>query len=296
MSQEKKYRLITLVGVVSFPQMPVACDIRRNASKASIFDAFENGDNVVFVTENPDMAKSNRTEPTLETVNKIGCLCHIMNVTEVGSTLKVQADGIERVEIKNIIVGGKYPYCTIGKVETTEIFGTTLNLLMSTAKQHFVEYASFEKHITPEIMRIVDNLQEPNNFVDAVTVLTIKDEKKQLNILNETNTQKRLELLIGYLMEEVEIAKVNAELAKKVHESMDKNQKEYYLREQMKAISEELGDDDANEFDEIENKIKNGKMPEEVQKKALKELARVKKLPNASPDYSVLRNYLDVML
>ena len=130
MSQEKKYRLITLVGVVSFPQMPVACDIRRNASKASIFDAFENGDNVVFVTENPDMAKSNRTEPTLETVNKIGCLCHIMNVTEVGSTLKVQADGIERVEIKKIIVGGKYPYCTIGKVETTEIFGTTLNLLI----------------------------------------------------------------------------------------------------------------------------------------------------------------------
>ena len=96
-------------------------------------------------------------------------------------------------------------------------------------------------------------------------------------------------------MEEIEIAKVNESLSKKVHESMDKNQKEYYLREQMKAISEELGDD-VSEFDEIEKKIKDGKMPEEVKAKALKELNRVKKLPNASPDYSVLRNYLDVLL
>ena len=296
MNTEKKYRLITLVGVVCFPQMPITCDIRRNASKASIFDAFESGENVVIVTELPTAEKTNRTDPTMESVNRIACLCRIMNVTETGNTLKVQADGIERVEIKNILLGGKYPYCTIGKVEVTELTGTTLNLLMSTAKQNFVEYASFEKHITPEIMRIVDSLQDANNFVDAVTVLAVKDDTKQLAVLNETNTQKRLELLIGYLMEEIEIAKVNVELAKKVHQSMDKNQKEYYLREQMKAISEELGDDDVSEFDEIENKIKNSKMPEDVQKKALKELARVKKLPNASPDYSVLRNYLDVLL
>lgn len=291
MADTKKYKLITLVGVVCFPQMPINCDIRREASKGSIIEAFEKGEQVIFVTQTKDIL----SKTVLDSINPVGCLCDILSVEDNGNVIKVQAEGVARVKITEVLSGDRFLYCTAEELVTTNISGTTQSLLMSTAKQHFVEYSSYEKRFNPEIMRAVDSIQDANNFVDAVTAICIKEEKKQLNILNQTDTQKRLELLIGYLMEEVEIAKVNQELSKKVHESMDKNQKEYYLREQMKAISEELGDD-VSEFDEIEKKIKEGKMPEEVKAKALKELNRVKKIPNASPDYSVLRNYLDVLL
>ena len=291
MIDTKKYKLITLVGVVCFPQMPINCDIRREASKGSIIEAFEKGEQVIFVTQ----TKNVLSKTVLDSINQVGCLCDILNVEDIGNVIKVQAEGVTRVKINEVLSGDRFLYCTAEELVTTNISGTTKNLLMSTAKQNFVEYSSYEKRFNPEIMRAVDSIQDANNFVDAVTAICIKEEKKQLNIINQADTQKRLELLIGYLMEEVEIAKVNQELSKKVHESMDKNQKEYYLREQMKAISEELGDD-VSEFDEIEKKIKEGKMPEEVKAKALKELNRVKKIPNASPDYSVLRNYLDVLL
>ncbi len=292
MVEAKKYKIITLVGLVCFPQMPITCDIRREVSKNSIMEAFERGEKVVFVTQTKPQLSRN----VIDSINPVGCLCDIVNVEISGSVVKVQAEGLERVYVSDIVTGDKFLFCTASSVAEIPMSGTTESLLMSTAKQNFVEYASGEKRFTPEIMRAIDSVTDPNSFVDAVTILSIKDEQKQLSILNEVDTQKRFELLIGYLMEEIEIHKVNEELSKKVHKSMDKNQKEYYLREQMKAISEELGDDDASEFDEIENKIKNTKMPEDVKKKAMKELNRVKKIPNASPDYSVLRNYLDVLL
>ena len=289
--KEQKYKLITLVGVVNFPQMPISCDIRKDISKKSVISAFQNAEQIVFVTQ----TKNNISGNVVDSINYTGCLSEILNVENRDDFLQVQAEGVERVRIKTAFQENNIMYCTIEKITPTDITKEKANLLISTAKEHFVEFASFDNKFSPEIMRLVDTINEPNSFVDAVATIAVRNLNKQLTILNENCTEKRLELLIGYLLDEIEIAKVNVELSKKVHKSMDKNQKEYYLREQMKAISEELGDD-ASEFDEIEQKIKSGKMPEEVKKKALKELNRVKKLPNASPDYSVLRNYLDTLL
>ena len=293
MNKDNKYRLITLVGVVNFPQMPISCDIRREASKLSIKQAFKNGEDVVFVTQ----TKNNISREVNDSINFVGCLSHIVNIEANGPVLKVQAEGLERVRIIEATRGeNDVLFCTADIVEQDEYDASKTTVLLNSCKEYFVEYTSYENRFSPEILRLVDSLVEPNSFVDAVCTIAIREEKKQLALLNEFNTEKRLELLASFLLEQIEIAKVNVELSKKVHKSMDKNQKEYYLREQMKAISQELGDDDASEFDEIEEKIKNAKMPEEVKKKAFKELNRVKKLPNASPDYSVLRNYLDTLL
>lgn len=291
MNNQNKYKLIALMGVVCFPQMPIACEIRKTISKNSIKEAFERGENIVIATQ----ITSGITGNVLSCVNKVGCLVKLLNYKEEGGVLKVQAEGIKRVNLLNMVEGEKYFTCEVSDVISKTASKTTINLLMSTAKQNFVELASYDKKFNAELMRVIDSLTEADNFVDAVTVLSIKEEYKQLEILNEVDVQERLEKLIGYLMQEIEIAKVNIELSKKVHESMDKNQKEYYLREQMKAISQELGDD-VSEFEEIEKKIEQAEMPEDVKAKAKKELSRVKKLPSASPDYSVLRNYLDTLL
>ena len=292
MGTEKKYKLITLVGVVNFPQMPISCDIRREASKKSIYSAFSDGEDVIFVTQ----TKDNLSKDIQNSINHVGCLSHLLHIGERGNVLQVEAEGIKRMHITYVFKDNDdCLYCHASPVSQGSFNEQAVMPLLNSAKEFFVEFSSYENKFTPEIMRLIDSITEPNAFVDAVTTLAVRDEKKQLSILNEFDTEERVKLLIKYLMEQIEIEKVNVELSKKVHKNMDKNQREYYLREQMKAISEELGDD-ANEFDEIEEKIKNGKMPQEVKEKALKELNRVKKLPNASPDYSVLRNYLDTLL
>lgn len=288
----KKFKMITLVGVVCFPDMPISCDIRREKSKNSITNAFENGEQVVFVTQ----TQSILTKDLINCINPVGCIVNLTSVNQIDDELiKVQADGVRKVRVCNVIDDGDFIVCEVEELESKNENSSTVNLLMNTAKQNFVELASYDKRFTPEIMRLVDGMKDANTLVDAIAVLSFKDENKQLEVLNELDVPKRLEKVINFLMQEIEIARVNLELSKKVKESIDKNQKEYYLREQMKAISEELGDD-VSEFDEIENKIKSGKMPQEVKDKALKELGRVKKLPNSSPDYSVLRNYLDTLL
>ena len=292
MNEQKKYKLIPLVGVVCFPDMPTNCEIRKDITKQSIKDAYQVGEQIVFVT----MTKNQLPKDVLSGINKIGCVANIIMVDEDAGVMHVQADCFKRVKIESIVEGEKVLTCLVSEPEIIEASPAVENILVSTAKQNFVEYLSYDKKFNPELVRLVDTMKNANNFVDAVTVLCVKDEHQQLEILNEFDTKKRLEKLISALSTAIEIAKVNVELSKKVQDSIDKNQKEYYLREQMKAISEELGDDDVSEFDELENKIKNSNMPEEVKEKATKELTRLKKLPTASPDYSVLRNYLDVLL
>ncbi|MGN1212836.1 MAG: endopeptidase La [Christensenellales bacterium] len=292
MTQTKKYKLISLIGVVCFPQMPITCDIRRPNSQKSISSAVEKNEQMVFVTQ----TKNFLTENLLDCVNKIATTVNILNVFKNKDVLTVEAEGVNRVKIVSIQKENDYLTCEVEEVEEINNSSTTANLLMSSAKQYFVEYSSYDKKFNPELMRLVDTMTSPSYFCDAVATLCIKEESKKIQILNDFDVNSRLEKLIGYLMEAIEIEKVNVELSKKVNKSMDKNQRDYYLREQMKAISEELGENDAGEFDEIEKQITNSKMPQEVKDKALKELARVKKLPNASPDYSVLRNYLDTLI
>ena len=292
MDKLKKYKLIPLIGVVCFPEMPVSCELRREATKKSIMEAYQKGEQVVFVTQ----TKSQLSGDIMSGINPIGCLSTIFDVQENGKVFQVQGDGTKRVKIEGIAVGEKFLTCYISEPEATPINDASRDILMSVAKQHFVELASFDHKINPELLRMIDTMPNTDVFVDAVTVLMVKEESKQLAILNQFDTKKRLEMLIEFLVDAIEIAKVNAELSKKVQKNMDKNQKEYYLREQMKVISQELGEDDISEFDEIEKKINNAHMPKETKDKAFKELSRLKKLPNSSPDYSILRNYLDVLL
>lgn len=292
MTQTKQYKLISLMGVVCFPQMPITCDIRRKTSQNSINSAFDQGEQIVFVTQTKNFVSDN----ILDCINPIGCTVNILNIMDNPEGIKVEAEGITRVKILSVNKTDKFLTCQVEEVEEINGTSTTANLLMTTAKQYFVEYSSYEKKFNSQLMRLVDTMTSPSYFCDAVATLCIKEESKKLELLNEFDVVSRLEKLIGYLIEAIEIAKVNVELSKKVHQSMDKNQRDYYLREQMKAISEELGENDASEFDEIQKQIEESKMPQEVKDKAFKELNRVKKLPTASPDYSVLRNYLDTLI
>lgn len=291
---DKQYKAIAIMGVVSFPNMPITCEIRKTASRDSVIEAMEKREQIVLVTQTANVVGSD----FLNCVNRVGCVCAIKDViydkTGTGY-IKLVAQGIRRVLLKEMVENTKHVTVETEEIAVINSFLPSINLLLQNAKEKVVEYCSSSNTVKAEVIRVLNSLEDANSFIDYAAVLVIKDEFKQLELLNEFDTEKRLEKLIEFAINQIEIVNLNKKLGERVKQSMEKNQKEYYLREQMKAISDELGDD-VSEFDDIEKRINEKAMPAEVKQKALKELARVKKLPNASPDYSILRNYLDTLL
>ena len=181
MDNQKKYRLITLLGVVNFPQMPISCDIRRDSSKASIIEAYSRREQVIFVTQ----TKPYLSEDVVSSINYVGCLSNILAVDEHDNVLQVQAEGTKRVKIQSVSKENDCLFCTATEFVSTVKNQEKVSVLLNSAKEHFVEYTGYDKRITPEILRLVDSLNDPVSFADAVTTIAVRDEKKQISILNQ---------------------------------------------------------------------------------------------------------------
>lgn len=294
MEEFKKFKALAIMGIVSFPQLPFNCQIRKNASKDLVLDALDKKEKIVVVTQITNAL----SDDFLACVNPIGCLCNIQEVKydrNGSGAISLVAQGLQRVKLVEQVKGEKFTNVSVEPIIPTNTKTPTTALLLSSAKERMVEFSSINNKINGEALRALSQIDDANVFVDYSSALALVDEKKSLEILNIIDTEERLEKLIGFLLEEIEIANINKKLSSKVRENMDKSQKEYYLREQMRAISDELGEEQ-NIFDEMEQKVKNGKMNEEVKTKVLKDINRLKKLPNASPDYSIISNYLDTCL
>lgn len=291
---KKTYKIIALSGVVCFPEMPVNCNIGRDLSKNAIKSAFENNEDIVVVTQlNKDIENN-----FWANVTHVGCIAKIKSSQPDRSNpgaLKVLIEGKTRVKINSITYGKNYISGEVEEIVSYCEDKEEQNILISNLKEKFVELASSDRRYNSEIVRMIGGLNDADALVSSLTVMCIKDQDLQLKILEESDINKRLEMTIGGINKALDIVALNKAISERVKQGMDKNQKEYYLREQMKAISSELGEDE-NEFDEIEKKLENPAIPEETKEKALKELARLRKLPNTVPDYSILRNYLDVLL
>ena len=286
------YKMIALKGVVAFPDMPVTCDIGKESSKKAVKEALEKGERIFLTTQKNLSVIS----PTINDVSLVGTICDIRQAVKSGSdVIKLLAHGVKRAIITKVME--ENPYFVVEVEEATILNADTVitKALFSNAKDHFIEYASIDNKISSDVLAFINSIENANVFIDSVAALVIKHEKHQLDILNEFDTEVRLEQLIHFLVEEIEVAKINKKINANIRSNMDKAQKDYYLREQMKAISAELGDEE-DEYASLEQKINETNLPEEVKEKALKDLSRVKKMPVAAPENSIIRNYLDVLL
>jgi ATP-dependent Lon protease len=160
------------------------------------------------------------------------------------------------------------------------------------AKRAFFDYASVDKRIGKDMIMTVSEINDANEFIDnALSVVRFKVDDVQ-DILNLDDTLVRLIAFDSLFQKERQIIGIEREIGQKVKNSIDKSQKEFYLREQLKAIHTELGDDE-DEKEELIRTIKEKHLPEDIEKKALKEIARLDKINPSSPDYSIILNYLD---
>ncbi len=289
--------LIPLRGLVMFPGMLLHFDAGRDRSIAALNRAMDKNKEILLVTQ-----KDIRDEdPSGEDIHKIGCTAKIRQMLKVNDAeVRVLVEGVKRVFIHKVIENPKY---YIGEFTEVIPLKTRSNALYREAairhlKALFEDYAAVAPRLPNNVVmtvRATNSLGFISDFIASNLPFTAED--KQL-VLEEASPIKRIELVSEILGRETELLTIDAEIAEKVKVQMDENQREYYMREQIKALNEELyGDSDPNdEAFELSEKIRSLNAPDGVKDKLLGEVDKLRKMPFGSQEATVVRNYLETCI
>ena len=296
---ERKLPLIPLRGLAIFPYMILNFDIGREVSLKALDEAML-GDELIFLTSQKE---AEIDEPTEEDFYHVGTICKVKQMIKLpGDTVRVLVEGISRGKIKEVGMDEEEGYfkAIIEEVaydaenadEDAEVEAFVRNVFDA-----FEEYINIGNRVSPEILVSLEEIENADRFVDTIASnIYLKPEQKQ-QILEEFDIAKRLELLYSILLEELDILKIEKKITLRVKKQMNKVQKEYYLREQLRAIQKELGDEEDinSEAEEYRIKLKKIKAPKDTKEKISKEIDKFSRISPASPDVSVSRNYLETI-
>ncbi len=289
----KTLPLLPLRGLTVFPFMTLYFDVGREKSIKALEEAMIN-DQLIFLVAQKDASTDS---PGEEDIYNIGTISKVKQLLKLqGDTIRVLVEGISRAEIKNIIQ--KEPFFVVEVVEghvEEEFEPNEVEALKRRLVSVFEDYVKLSGKVSPDTALSVAELDNISQVSDIIANnIPLKVEQKQ-EILSEFHPLRRIERLLAIISQETEILEIEKDINTKVRKQIDKVQKEYYLREQMKAIQNELGDRDgvAGEVEEYKAKLEKAGLPEEVEKKVLKELDRLLKMPSGSAEGSVIRTYVD---
>ncbi len=289
----EEYAIMPLRNTVLFPQQVIPIYIGREKSLKLISDfELEKRKYIIVVAQEDGSVE----DPKPEDLYAYGTLATVLKVFAMPDNSKSAiVQGISRVKILDYVEKEPYFKAAVSTVsddpigDELELVGTCDNLRTS-----FSDLIKVAPNLTEEHTGMLSNIQKPNRLVDrAISLMTLSNQEKQ-NILEETNVKKRIEKAISIINREIQRIKLGDEIQTEVHDEIAKTQREYYLREQMKAIQKELGEDEGTvELKELEDRIKAAKMPEESELVAMKELDRLSRIPTQSPEYNVSRTYIE---
>ena len=294
---ERTLPLIPLRGLAIFPYTILNFDIGRESSLKALDEAML-GDELIFLTSQKE---AEIDEPTEEDFYHVGTICKVKQMIKLpGDTVRVLVEGISRGTIEEINQDKGYFEAVIDEIVYNEdeiVNDMEVEALIRNVLESFEEYINIGNRVSPEILVSLEEIENPDRFVDTIASnIYLKPEQKQ-QILEEFDIAKRLELLYSILLEEIDILKIEKKITLRVKKQMNKVQKEYYLREQLKAIQKELGEEEDinSEADEYREKLKKIKAPKTTKEKIEKEIDKFSKISSMSPDVSVSRNYLDTI-
>jgi len=286
--------LLASRGVVVFPHMVIPLLVGREKSKEALERAMLN-EKEIIVTAQKDEAIE---EPGKDDLYKVGTITEVKQLVKLpNGMIKVIVEGIQRGQIVDFVEEEEYFSANVQPFEPEVEIDLEIKALMRSALDAFQEYVKYNRHLPAETMLSVNNIEEAGRLVDIIAShleLKFKDEQKLLETLD---VKKRFEELIKLITNEIEILKVEQEIQKKVKKQVEKTQKEYYLREQMKAIKEELDvDNDDPEIVEYQKKMEELELPDKVKERINDEVKKLSRTSNMSPEATVIRNYLDCIL
>ena len=288
--------LIPLRGITVFPYMVMHFDVGREKSILALEEAMLNGQKIFLATQKEAKVE----EPDENDIFEIGAICNIKQILKLpGDTVRVLVEGENRAKIHSFVQ--KEPFFTVETEELRDIVCNEDNkceALLRSLKKSFDEYMKLSGNIPSETLVSLDDVENAGRFADVVSsYLILKQDRKQ-ELLEAYKVEERLEKLLVFLNNEIDLLKIEKKIGIKVKNKIDKVQKEYYLREQLKAIQEELGEDDEDkkEIARYKNRINKAKLPKAVKEKALYELDRLKNSGSYSAEGGIIRTYLDWIL
>ncbi len=289
--------LLPLRDVVVFPHMVIPLFVGRPKSIKALESAMEAERRIMLVAQKA----AAKDEPSVEDMFEVGCVATILQMLKLpDGTVKVLVEGQQRARVNKIEDGEQYFSANVTPVEPSVVAGgdnsSEIEALRRAVMQQFDHYVKLNKKIPPEILTSISSIDDAGRLADTIAAhLPLKLDAKQA-ILDLDNVKARLENLYEQLDREVDILNVDKKIRGRVKRQMEKNQRDFYLNEQVKAIQKELGEgEEGSDVDEIEKKIKSARMPPEARKKAESELKKLKLMSPMSAEATVVRTYIDVL-
>lgn len=288
--------LIPLRGISIFPNMIIHFDVGREKSKSAIEAAMEKQTDIFLATQKDYEIE----EPEIGDIYNIGTICKVKQIIKLpNDVIRVLVEGLDRGEIKELDSSEEYLKVSVERIEepSNEEY-ENIEAYINSLKKSFSKYIKASGNIRNNVISIFDTIENYSELVDVVASYVIVDEDKKQEILQEINCINRIEKLLVILENEIDIINVEKKIGKKLKESVDKSQREYYIREQIRVLQEEIGEDDEDkkEISKYEERIKKAKLPKHVREKAESELSRLKSASGQGSESNVIRSYLDWIL
>jgi ATP-dependent Lon protease len=284
--------ILPLRGTVLYPDLILPIMVGRKKSVKLIDDAMDSDRIIGVVTQK----RSEVEDPKENDLYSVGVAALILRmIRELDGSQRVIVQGVSRIKAREYIQKEPYYRARVDVMDDALVQGVEIDALMMNLKNLFQRAVELAPYLTSELGTMVNNIKAPHILADIIASnLNLSTSDKQ-GILETFDVRERLSKVHLFLNKEVQVLELGNKIQSQVKEDMDRTQREYYLREQLKAIKKELGelDEHTAEIKELKDKIKKAKMPPEAQTAAEKELDRLAKIPPASAEYTVARTYLD---
>ena len=285
--------VLPLRGMLVFPNGMINFDVGRPRSIAAVEEAMAKNQ-LIFLTAQKD---ENVDEPGVEDLYAIGTVCRVMQVMNLpDENMRVLAEGLDRAELTAVVSEEPSIHGRIRKLQDAVEDSVELEATVRATHDFFEQYARISQRVSPEIASNVGELNDPSQLADLLAANVVQELAAKQALLEELDVRKRLESVCLVLAKETEVADVEKQVQARVRQQVEKNQKEYYLREQLRAVQHELGDTDAAEVEELRERMEKTPLNEEARQKCEKELDRLSHMAPGTPEIGMTRTYIEWIL
>jgi ATP-dependent Lon protease len=285
--------LVALRETVIFPEMIVPLQVGREKSVAALNAAVESGGPIALVTQRQAEQEEIGDPSELYTIGTLAKIAQVVQLQD--GTVRAIVQGQGRIRLQGFVHTSPYLAARVEELTDATPTGVEIQALVRSVQAQIEQYVANGAPVPPEAAVAARNITEPGLLADMVAYSPDMSTEQRQELLETIDVEERLKLVSGFLARQIEILELKGKIQSEVKSEMDKTQREYILREQLKAIQRELGEDDPQQAEivELREKVESSGMPEEVRTRAIKEIDRMSRIPSASPEVGVIRTYVD---
>ena len=291
-----RFPLVPLREIVIFPEMVAPLKVGREKSVAAIRTAVEAGGWLALVTQREAEQEEISDAGQLHKMGTLAKVAQVVNLPD--GTIRAVVQGQKRIVVRSLDTSGASLAVGVDIIEAPDAAGVEVEALMKSVQAQVETYVTSGAPVPPEAAVAAKNISDPGLLADMTAYTPDMTTEQRQELLEIVDVTERLKYVSAFLARQIEILEIKGRIQSEVKSEMDKGQREYFLREQMKAIQRELGEDDPQqaEANELRERVEASGMPEATKARALKELDRMGRIPSASPEVGVIRTYVDWLI